>query len=255
MALFNADKALLVLSTPLSEEARSRLRQGVPFLEIWDYTVLANLLDKHPSVWKEFANLIALQSQIQSKIGQGGVPDAMNAQAEALLARLAAVPAGKTGWRQYEDVCIEILTYAFVPPLRLPKIQSRSEDGLDRRDAIFPIGTGHTFWENVKHEYSSRLVVAEFKNYDSPIGQNEVESLQQYLLPKAKRSFGLLCSREPPLESAIKARRRAWMLAENIILFLSDDDLKDIVRARSVEDDPSSILESQLDEFFIKLAP
>ena len=47
--------------------------------------------------------------------------------------------------------------------------------------------------------------------------QQQVESLQQYLLPKAKRSFGLICSRTAPSESALKARRRAWMVSENII--------------------------------------
>jgi hypothetical protein len=99
------------------------------------------------------------------------------------------------------------------------------------------------------------MVVAEFKNYDGPIGQSEVESLQQYLLPKAKRSFGLLCSRTPPSDSALKARRRAWMTAENIILFLSDGVLADIIRIRASDDDPSSVLEAQMDEFFIALAP
>lgn len=79
------------------------------------------------------------------------------------------------------------------------------------------------------------MVVAEFKNYAEPISQSEVEWLQQYLLPKAKRAFGLLCSRVSPSEGALKARRRAWMIAENMMLFVSDADLTDIVRARADE--------------------
>lgn len=48
------------------------------------------------------------------------------------------------------------------------------------------------------------MVVAEFKNHTEKIGPAEVESLQQYLMPEAKRSFGILCSRKGPSPSAIK---------------------------------------------------
>jgi hypothetical protein len=98
-------------------------------------------------------------------------------------------------------------------------------------------------------------MVAEFKNFSEPIGQSEVESLQQYLLPKAKRSFGLLCSRQKPSDLALRARRRAWMIDENLILFISDDDMKEMVRRRADDDNPAFVLESQLGEFFVHLAP
>jgi hypothetical protein len=172
-----------------------------------------------------------------------------------LTARLRAVPPGRDGWRRYEDACIDILNYAFIPPLRVPRIQSRSEDGLDRRDAIYPIGRGGPFWDGLKHQYSTRMIVVEFKNYTDAIGQSEVESLQQYLLPKARRSFGIICSRTTPSESALKARRRAWMVSENIILFLSDDDLQKLVDIRSRDADPSHVLDELMDDFYITLTP
>lgn len=99
------------------------------------------------------------------------------------------------------------------------------------------------------------MVVAEFKNYSEKIGQTEVESLQQYLMPEAKRSFGILCSRKGPSPSAIKARRRAWMTSRNLILFLSDLDLEDLLNKRDAGEDTSIVLDSQMDEFFITLAP
>ncbi len=45
------------------------------------------------------------------------------------------------------------------------------------------------------------------------------------------------------------------MIAENIILFVSDGDLAEIVRLRSIDADPSVVLEAQMDDFFIALAP
>jgi len=232
-------------------------RDSVPdFVTVWDDSTLADLFAQHTQVRDAFSQLVESQETID-KLFEGLLTPqpSLDAKASALISALESVPLGKEGWRQYEDVCIEILNYAFIPPLRPPRIQSTTEDGLDRRDAIYSIGGGNDFWDNIRHEYRSRMVVAEFKNYSDPIGQTEVESLQQYLLPKAKRAFGLLCSRFPPSDNAFKARRRAWMIADNIILFLGDDDLKEAVRMAAEGIDPSEILDSQIDNFFVTLAP
>ena len=253
LSLCNAQHAFLIVSSQLTGSARAVVPD---FITVWDAPKLHSLIAKHGNIARGFAQLIESQSTIDGLFAELLAPQPVrDDQVQSLISRLASVPTGKTGWRQFEDICIDILTYAFVPPLRLPRIQSTTEDGLDRRDAVYPIGFGNSFWESIKHEYGARMVVAEFKNYSDPIGQTEVESLQQYLLPKAKRSFGLLCSRFPPSENALKARRRAWMLAENIILFLSDDELAEIVRAISDDTDPSNVLDAQIDEFFVTLAP
>ncbi len=55
-----------------------------------------------------------------------------------LIKRLEACPVGNAGWSEFEDTCIEILTFLFVPPLSKPKIQPRTLSGVQRRDAIFP---------------------------------------------------------------------------------------------------------------------
>src|SRR6266436_7800882 len=39
-----------------------------------------------------------------------------------LLKRLEACPAGAQGWREFEDVCTDTLSYLFVPPLGKPII-------------------------------------------------------------------------------------------------------------------------------------
>lgn len=248
--LVGASKAILIVSSALSAQAKClQLQEGIT---VWDAGDLARLLDRHERVRHAYSALVTSAESLEALLADKEVTPT---KADDLISRLASVPGGKEGWRAYEDVCIKVLNYAFVPPLRPPRIQSSSEDGLDRRDAIYPIGMGSAFWESIKHHHSSRMVVVEFKNYIDPIGQREVESLQQYLLPKARRSFGILCSRNEPSDSALKARRRAWMVAENIILFLSDEDLSEIVRMRLDDNDPSEVLDAQMDDFFIKLAP
>jgi hypothetical protein len=148
-----------------------------------------------------------------------------------------------------------MLNYSLIGPFGVPTIQSRSEDNLDIRDAVYPIGSGNVFWDDLKRMCATRSAVAEFKNFSGPITQKEVESVQQYLFRKAMRMFGLLCSRSAPSASALRARRRAWMEQDKLIVLLSDEDMKEMVRARSLGGDPSTVIDAQLDEFFLHLAP
>ena len=252
LAQVGAQKAVLMVSVPVSTASRGQLPQSDNVV-LWDGDKLGALLDRHAEIRYAYLESLTSQEKLEKVLGAPSVPEDL--RATDLLVELASIPKGTDGWRRYEETCVKILNYVFIPPLRLPKIQRRTHDGLDRRDAIYPIGAGNSFWDSVKHHHSSRMVVVEFKNHDDPIGQEEVESLQQYLMPKAKRSFGLLCSRMGPAQPAFRARRRAWMTAENLILFLSDLDLEELVRCKSTGEDPSQVLESQMDDFFITLAP
>jgi hypothetical protein len=55
--------------------------------------------------------------------------------------------------------------------------------------------------------------------------------------------------------SAIKARRRTWQAFEGLIVMLSDVDLIELLRLKVEGEEPPDLLDQQLDEFFIKLAP
>lgn len=255
MSLLNSEKAILMLSFKVNSNMLSLFQTEAPFVEIWDAETINSLLLKHHQLQTLFQDLGNAQLKAELFLEKVVSTIKESDPANELIRRIDSIEPGAKGWRDYENVCIDILNYVFIPPLRLPRIQSKTEDGLDRRDAIYPIGGGNIFWDSIKYDFSSRMMVAEFKNYVDPIGQGEVESLQQYLLPKAKRSFGLLCSRVPPSNSALKARRRAWMVAENIILFADDNDLKEMIKLRSAGENPEPILDSQLDEFFVTLAP
>jgi hypothetical protein len=95
------------------------------------------------------------------------------------------------------------------------------------------------------------MVVAEFKNYSDEPGQAEVESIQQYLLPKAMRSLGLLCARKGPKDSALKARRRAWAEFDKLIVFLSDLELEEMLIMKSAGEDPAQLIDGKIDEFLL----
>lgn len=243
--------ALLIVSMLLPASLKEDLERREQ-IEIWDAGQLNAMLLNLPDVDRDFQSLIEARSVVRRGVE---APAQLQPRAIELIERLEALQPGRETSQDYEDLCVDILNYVFIPELSVPSVQSRSEDGLDIRDAVYPIGSDRPFWNELKRICLTKFVVAEFKNYTEPIRQGQVESLQQYLYMKAMRMFGLLCSRLPPSDSAHAARRRSWVEMDKLILFLSDEDLKDLIRARSSGDDPTQILDAQLQEFFLRLAP
>ncbi len=249
--LLSANGAILIVSMMLPRNLKVEIEQREN-IAIWDGRKIRQFLESNPEVETEFQALLDAQSTIERGLrGEERLDD----RATELLQRLEELPPGRESWRNYEELCMEILNYALIPPFRVPRIQNRSEDGLDVRDAIYPIGSGNSFWDEIKRTCATRFAVSEFKNYSEPISQREVESVQQYLFGKAMRNFGLICSRREPSESALRARRRAWLEFDKLIVFLSDEDLRDLIRARSLGESTAEVIDTQLDEFFLALSP
>lgn len=247
----SVDRALLIVSMTLPTALKSELAQRENII-IWDGRKIRQFLRSHQDIEQEFLTLLDAQSAIERVAYE---EERLDERATELISRLEALPAGREQFRDYEDLCVEILNYVLIPPFRVPQIQSRSDDGLDVRDAVYPITSGNNFWDEIKRICTTRFAVAELKNHSSQITQREVESVQQYLFGKAMRNFGLLCSRHEPSESALLARRRAWLESDKLIVFLSDEDLKDMIRSRSTGETPSEIIDTQLDDFFLHLSP
>ncbi|HOI75916.1 MAG TPA: restriction endonuclease [Syntrophales bacterium] len=247
----SADKALLIISMTLPEQLKDELTQRDK-ISVWDARELRYLIESHPEIERDFMALIEAKRTARRGIDE---TDLLDERARELISNLESLPPGRLNWREFEEICVEILNYSLIPPFGVPIIQSRSEDGLDIRDAVYPIGSEITFWDDLKRICMTRFAVAEFKNHSESITQKEVESVQQYLYRKAMRMFGIVCSRKEPSESAIRARRRAWVETDKLIVLLSDEDLKDLIRARSFGENPAAVIDAQLEEFFLYLAP
>jgi hypothetical protein len=151
-------EALLIISASFDQATLKSTDLIPPSITVWDSKILDALLEKHVRVKRQFEELIQVQRQAESLIaGTVALPEDAGVQFR-LIERVNGVEHGRPGWRAYEDICIKILNCTFLPPLRTPLIQSRSEDDLNRRDAIYPIGNGNAFWESIKYDFSSRLV-------------------------------------------------------------------------------------------------
>ena len=168
---------------------------------------------------------------------------------EKLATELLACPRGNHHAKRFESVCVRILEYLFVPPLKRVLPQSRRSDGRTIRDAVMPNDTPSYFWNSLRSELDAKHVVAEFKNYTGPVGKPEVIQLREYLARKTIGRFGLLVSRVPPSDAALAARRDAYSDQDCLILFLDDDNLVEMCNLRRQGGDPAEVLQRMKEEF------
>jgi hypothetical protein len=224
-----------------------------PEIEAWFGTDVFARLVKHVDVASAFERAIhAREGLVETVRALSMVPATVPSNYSTKLAR---IPKGRDGWRDYELLCAEILTEIFSPALGPPDVQSRSDDGLDIMDAVFPIRSVTAPWSLVRSEYATRFVVAEFKNYTDPIGQKEVEAIAQYLWRKAQRRFGILVTRLPPGGQALMQRRRKWIEEDKMIVILTDDDLLEMLQIREAGREPFDVVDAQLEDFLRTLSP
>jgi len=172
----------------------------------------------------------------------------------SLVNRLKECPSGTQGWKNFEDICVEILTFLFVPPLVTPVIQPRTYSGIDRRDAVFPnredIGTSS--WAKIRRELEARLILFEFKNYDTcEIGKDEVNQTRNYLTrPMGK--LAILCTNKKPNEQAHIKRNTIFSEEEKVILFLTKDKLEEMLYIKDRGEDPADLILDEIELFYLQ---
>ncbi len=174
--------------------------------------------------------------------------------AGGLIKRLLSCPAGTAGWKEFEEVCTEIFIYLFVPPLTLPARQARSYSGIDRRDAVFPNRNfdSSNNWGRLYIELRARMILVEFKNYDSAdIGKDEINQTRNYLTPPLGK-LAFVCGTKPPNEAAHVKRNSIYGEDGKVILFLTVDDLSEMVIMKERGEDPSNFIMDPLEKFYLQ---
>lgn len=172
---------------------------------------------------------------------------------EELRTRLDAVPRGGAGWKEFEDVGTAVLTHLFVPPLTDPHRQARTISGVDRRDSIFP-NRNHgpeNQWGQLRQELDARMVLVEFKNYDTTgVGKDEVNQTRNYLTEPLGRLALVVSTKEPDLAALVK-RNTVWSEDRKVILFLTVEHLKEMLYRKERGEDPADLIMDLVEQFYI----
>jgi len=243
------NKVLLITNSELTNSSRNFLAHSASNIIVWEGHELIRRLFSFPDL-------------IEKYFQKGDVPkkeplklvDEELSKVQGLIKRLDNCPEGKNGWKLYEDICIEILNYLFVPPLGEPKIQSRRESGIDIRDAIYPNRNSNENWKFIRDDYDAKYIVFEFKNYSengSEIDKQVLLQIDDYLKKTIGR-FGVVCSKKAPNRSGLEKRKDVFIENNKLILFVSNEDLKEMLLRKHKKMDPSDVIIDLIDDFNLK---
>lgn len=166
-------------------------------------------------------------------------------QAQKLLSRIKNCPKGIKGWREFEDICIDIIDFVFRDSFRNFKIktQSRTYNNLDIRDAIVQ-NTGKDFWKELRSDYDAKNMVFEFKNLTNEFGKEELIQTSDYLDKESLGKVGIFFSRKGLSKAGVKKQRSLLTNAKKLILVLTENDLIDLVNKKLRNEEPEQILEA-----------
>lgn len=166
---------------------------------------------------------------------------------------------GNAGWKQFEDICTEILEYLFMPALEKPIEQAHTYSGVNRRDMVFPnrnIEEGNTQaeknWHLLYRELDARMILFEYKNYNATeIGHEEVIQSANYLTQPMGR-LGIIVGSKLPNESAHRQRNTIYFNQHKVILFLTKDHLKEMLDIKLRGEEPSNLIVDLVELFYIQ---
>ncbi|WP_449387142.1 hypothetical protein [Chryseobacterium lineare] len=173
---------------------------------------------------------------------------------KTLYTELVEIPTGKKGWRPYELKCIEILKYLFEDELSNWNTQKATDDELSRFDMICRIIGQSSFWSSLVQSFQTRYILFEFKNYNDPIGQDQIYTTERYLYLRGLRSVAFIISREGGQPQALKASKGALKEHGKLIIILNNKDLDRMLQMKDSGDNPSDYLSDILDDFLISLS-
>jgi hypothetical protein len=168
-------------------------------------------------------------------------------------------PVGNAGWKEFEDICTEILEYLFMPALEKPIEQAHTYSGVNRRDMVFPnrnIEEGNTQaeknWHLLYRELDARMILFEYKNYNAmEIGHEEVIQSANYLTQPMGR-LGVIIGSKLPNESAHRQRNTIYTNQHKVILFLTKDHLKEMLDIKLRGEEPSNLIVDLVELFYIQ---
>jgi HJR/Mrr/RecB family endonuclease len=248
--LSDAHAILFVTNSDLTNAAKDFIANRIEDLNVlvWDTTILSDLLTKNDNIRKNYFTTHLIAKDVNVKIF-----DTELTKINKMISDMKDCPEGKEGWKDYENICINILNYLFVPPLKKPKIQSRTESGLDIRDALYPNRCDHPNWQFIRSDYDAKYIVVEFKNYSankegSEIDKEVVNQVRNYLKQTIGR-IAFICSKKKPNSSGIEAQKQAFIEDNKLILFLNNEQLIEMLMRKYQNEEPSDIILDLIDEF------
>ena len=236
----------VVLAVPATLRDRDLSALHTANIEVWDLRYLG----EHFSEQIQQAPFSYYKALLLAQLSRPAKPT----REQKLLENLAACQPGKADWYVYQSLVGDILECLFTPPLGKPIPELSDKARANRRDFIMPNYTDKGFWAFMREKYQADYVVVDAKNYTRKVKKSEVLQIANYLKPHGAGLFGIIISRKGGDTSGCEhTLREQWMVHRKLILVLDDDDIKEMLIAKSDGRVPEEIVGQKIEHFRLSM--
>jgi hypothetical protein len=269
---FHANRAIVAVGNRIGALARHALAQKFPNILIYDLDILAFLVGKHPSLISRFELLTReagafsdiveprpIETHPDVDVSSSPKPTVLlpathsEGKGQKLCDEMNAIQEGHLGFRKFEEKGLEALRYVFDKDLTAWSKQQPTDNRVSICDVVARVASEHDFWNTIVHQFRSRYIVFEFKNYAEKIGQGQIYTTEKYLFRTALRSMAIIISRNGADDNALLAARGALRESGKLIVNLDVKDLCELLKRRDAGDDHNALLVERLDKMLMML--
>lgn len=184
---------VILIANSVNEDIKNQIKASFGIVII-DKTIIENSIQEYPSLLNSFYYFTSCipqplnPSQSTEKINQIiKIPPQnstinkiiYNQQYQTFEKQLKNIKPGKKDASKYEQIMTDILKYLFEKDLAIWATQLMTDDGLYKYDLVCRINPGNTFWDSLISDFHSRYVVFEYKNYNEPIKQTQIYTIEK----------------------------------------------------------------------------
>lgn len=270
---YSSHKKVLVIPNFITESERAAINKLDKNITLLDGYDLFNLTIQTPSLNEKLKSFLLMEyfnqdyltskhkSNFIKKIKKNNKEleklkkeESESFKKDELIRKLNELEPGRENFKEYEDLCGEIITYLFESEIIRKEKQKNTDNNLYRYDLVARINPTTEFWKFIINEIQSRYIIFEFKNYSEKINQGQILTTEKYLFNQALRKVAIIFSRKGGDESADKFIRGALRESGKVILVLSDDDVEEMITDKEKGDAPEHVLFKKIDELFMTLS-
>ena len=213
-------------------------------IEIWDSSYISNTFRreipqvKHPILQPM---LMAIK------------PSSAKSPEERLIEELKLCKPGREEWGKYHKLMGSVIERLFCPPLTTPIVELSDAPKVNRRDFILPNYAEDGFWAFIRSRYSADYITIDAKNHSGEVTKDQVLQITNYLKQHGVGLFGLIICRRGGDRSCIHTLREVWAIHKKLILVLTDDDIEQMLLAKSSGAEPEEIIRKKIEDFRLAL--
>ncbi len=179
--------------------------------------------------------------------------EATHDQGTRLLDQLADIRSGRDQWSEYQALVGHFCEYLFVPPLGVPALEVSNESGADRRDLVMANMAESGTWSLLRQLYRADYVVVDAKNHGEPLVKKSIIEVAHYLKWYGPGLFALVACRQGFAESGHIAAREQWIGSQRMIVAVTDEDFREMVRLKQQGSNPVDVLTENIRRFRLSL--